>query len=149
METLEIYSEQEKQKQREAEAKFAELKDKYQATKYSGKSISSKLFSILEKLGTETILEQSELDWLENNQLTETFYIAEKQKQNKENEENEFLYLKAKYKVPKNVAFYFLHPLLLKLDTENKLTNSEIKLLKDYNLNETLALANQIQEFAN
>ena len=52
METLEIYSEQEKQKQREAEAKFAELKDKYQATKYSGKSISSKLFSILEKLET-------------------------------------------------------------------------------------------------
>ncbi|NEP78455.1 MAG: hypothetical protein F6K39_09845 [Okeania sp. SIO3B3] len=111
--------------------------------------------SILEKLEKETILDRSELDWLEENQLTETFSIAEKQKQNKENEENEvkrleneFLYLKEKYKVPKNVEYSFLHELLFKLDTENKLTNSEIQLLKYYNLNETLAIANQIQEFA-
>ncbi|GGA28148.1 hypothetical protein CYANOKiyG1_44360 [Okeania sp. KiyG1] len=41
-----------------------------------------------------------------------------------------------------------MHKLLLKLDTKNKLTNSEIKLLEDYNLNETLAIANQIKEFA-
>ncbi|NER08593.1 MAG: hypothetical protein F6K17_41725 [Okeania sp. SIO3C4] len=111
--------------------------------------------SILEKLEKETILDRSELDWLEENKLTETFSIAEKQKQNKENEENEvkrleneFLYLKEKYKVPKNVEYSFLHELLFKLDTENKLTNSEIQLLKYYNLNETLAIANQIQEFA-
>ncbi|MGD1716197.1 hypothetical protein ACP6PK_22880, partial [Dapis sp. BLCC M172] len=62
LETLDIYSEQEKQ--REVEAKFGELKDKYQATKYPDKSISIPLFLILEKLETETILDQSELDWL-------------------------------------------------------------------------------------
>ncbi|GGA28164.1 hypothetical protein [Okeania sp. KiyG1] len=130
---------------------FAELKIKYCATKYPDKSISSRLFSILEKLEKETILKKSELDWLEENQLTETFSIAEKQKQNNEEVkrlENEFLDLKEKYKVPKNVEYSFLHQLLFKLDTENKLTNSEIKLLKYYNLNETLAIANQIQEFA-
>ncbi|NER08592.1 MAG: hypothetical protein F6K17_41720 [Okeania sp. SIO3C4] len=65
LETLEIYSEQEKQKQKEVEGKFAELKDKYQATKYSDQSISSPLFSILEKLEKETILDRAELDWLE------------------------------------------------------------------------------------
>ncbi|GGA28143.1 hypothetical protein [Okeania sp. KiyG1] len=127
METLEIYSEQEKQKQREAEAKFAKLKDKYQATEYPDKSVSSPLFSILEKLETETILDKSELDLLQENQLTEAFSIAQKQKQNKENEENEvkrledeLLALKAKYKVPKNVEYsfcinYFLN-LILKIN---------------------------------
>ncbi|NET40440.1 hypothetical protein [Okeania sp. SIO2B3] len=92
---------------------------------------------------------------LQENQLTEAFFIAQKQKQNKENEENEvkrledeLLALKAKYQVPKNVEYSFLHKLLLKLDTKNKLTNSEIKLLKDCNLQETLAIANQIKEFA-
>ncbi|MDJ0554168.1 MAG: hypothetical protein QNJ68_06960 [Microcoleaceae cyanobacterium MO_207.B10] len=137
LETLEIYSKQEKQK--EAEAKFAKLKDKYQATKYSDKSISSPLFSILEKLEKETILELSELSWLKDNQLTETFSIAEKQEQKRE-----FTKLKKKYKVTEfedSSPDSNLYKILQKNEQVCQLTEADIDWLKSYNLTKIIKVA--------
>ncbi|NEP81752.1 MAG: hypothetical protein F6K39_28475 [Okeania sp. SIO3B3] len=132
LETLKIYLKQEKEKQREAEAKFAKLKDKYQATKYPDKSVSSPLFSILKKLETETILKKSELNWLEKNQLTETFSIAEKQEQKRE-----FTRLKKKYKVTEfedSSPDSNLYEILQKVELVERLTEADIDWLKSYNL---------------
>ncbi|MEB3340591.1 hypothetical protein [Okeania sp.] len=139
LETLEIYSERKKQKQREDEAKFAELKDKYQATKYWDKSISSKLFSILKKLETETILEKSELDWLQKNKLTETFSIADKQKH-----KIEFTRLKKKYKVTEfedSSPDSNLYEILQKVEQFSQLIEVDIDWLKSHGLNKIVKIA--------
>ncbi|NEN90291.1 MAG: hypothetical protein F6K48_15795, partial [Okeania sp. SIO3H1] len=150
LETLEIYFEQEKK--REAEARFAKLKDKYQATKYPDKSISSPLFSILEKLETETILEQSELDWLEENKLTETFSVAEKQKQKrddiaeKQKQKREFTKLKKKYKVTEfedSLPDSNLYKILQKVEQVEGLTEVDIDWLKLHGLTEIIKVAEE------
>lgn len=139
LETLEIYFEQEKK--REAEAKFAKLKDKYQATKYHDKSISSPLFSILKKLEIETILEQSELDWLEENKLTETLSVAEKQKQKRE-----FTKLKKKYKLTEfadSSPDSNLYQILQKVEQVEGLTEVDIDWLKLHGLTEIIKVAEE------
>ncbi|GGA28134.1 hypothetical protein [Okeania sp. KiyG1] len=135
---------------------FSLLKSKYKATKYQNSSPLSFLYLILRRVDFGISITDLEFQYLEANQLFKTIKLIKSgftSKQYKKTEfqeafKNEFLALKTKYKVPKNFGFYFLHPLLFKLDSEKILTNSEIKLLEDYNLNETLAIANQIQEFA-
>ncbi|NET40441.1 hypothetical protein [Okeania sp. SIO2B3] len=134
---------------------FSLLKSKYRASKYKNSSPLSFLYLILRRVDFGISITDVEFQYLEANQLFKTIKLIKSGftlKQYNKTEfhqalKNEFLVLKKKYKVPINFGFYFLHPLLFKLDSENELTNSEIKLLEDYHLRETVAIANQIKEF--
>ncbi|MEH1920687.1 hypothetical protein [Nostoc sp.] len=133
---------------------FAALKSKYQATQYQDSSPASLLYLILRKVDLGIELSDLELNWLQEHQLFETIEIIWLQ-QFKMGEfkrlEAEFSHLKAKYKVAKNwesSVGNVLYPILWKLDSENSLTDSEVKLLQDNNLTQTVAIVQDIKRFA-
>ena len=133
LETLAIFQQQEA----EREAEFALLKEKYQATKNSDKSVSSPLYLILKNLDAGKQLSESELDFLEKNELSETLdIILEKEK------ERDFGNLKVKYKAtqyedssPKS----HLYKVLKKIESNIQLPEADINFLKKRSLTETIA----------
>ena len=110
---------------------FSLFKSKYHANKYKNLSPLSFLYLILRRVYFCISITDLEFQYLEANQLFETIKLIKLElnlEQYKKTEvkrlENEFLVLKEKYKVPKNVEYSFLHELLFKLDTENILADS-------------------------
>lgn len=132
-EALAIFQKQEAEK----EAEFALLKEKYQATKISEKSVSSPLYLILQNLDADKQLMESELDFLAKNELSETLDIVlEKEK------ERDFGNLKVKYKAtqyedssPKS----HLYKILKKIESNIQLPEADLNFLKKRSLTETIA----------
>ncbi len=134
-ETLEIFQQQEAVR----EAEFAQLKDKYQATKHPDSSAFSPLYPILQKLDAEQQLSESEIDWLEQHELTETLDIIREIEQKRH-----FAELKAKYKATQyedSSLSSHLYKVLKKLESNNQLGEQDINFLKKRKLTETITIA--------
>lgn len=137
LETIEVFEQQKSERQ----AKFNQLKEKYQATKHLDASNSSKLCEILQKLEDNKKLNYSDEDWLSNRGLTETLEIAKKLEQ-----EREFTTLKAKYKAekyPHTPVNSELYVILKKLESGENLSAINLQFLAENQLIETLAVANE------
>ncbi|MEP6487183.1 hypothetical protein NDI43_00765 [Microcoleus vaginatus GB2-A3] len=128
---------QEKEAVREAE--FAQLKDKYKASEYPETSVSSPLYPILKNLEADKQLSESELNWLEEHQLSETLSIVLEMEQTRH-----FAELKVKYKATTyedSSLSSHLYKVLKKIDLENPLGEPDINFLKKRKLTETITLA--------
>ncbi|TAE59358.1 MAG: hypothetical protein EAZ76_09855 [Nostocales cyanobacterium] len=137
LETIEFFEQQESERQ----AKFNQLKEKYQATKHIDVSTSSRLCEILRKLEDNKKINYADEDWLSNRGLTETLAIAKKLEQ-----EREFTTLKRRYKAEKYLDNSLNSPLYLilqKLESGEKLIDNDLQFLADKELIDTLAVANE------
>ncbi|MEH2337325.1 hypothetical protein [Nostoc sp.] len=124
---------------------FADLKEKYQATKYQDSSPDNRLYKILKKLDTEAILSDSEYEWLLNHELFEAIEIFETQESAKRAKVTQ---LKSKYKAsqhPDTSLLSQLYQILQKLDADKKLIYSEIYWLERQGLTETIAIAEELE----
>ncbi|MEQ9355059.1 hypothetical protein [Coleofasciculus chthonoplastes] len=134
-ETLAIFQQQEAAK----EAEFAQLKDKYKATKQSDSSLSSPLYPILKNIDTDQSLSQSQIDWLEAHQLIETLDIVQQLEQKRH-----FAELKTKYKASQyedSSPSSHLYKVLKKLESEHPLGEEDINFLKKRQLTDTITIA--------
>lgn len=135
IDTLEIFWQQ----KAEREADFALLKDKYKASEYPETSVSSPLYQILKKLKWDLQLSESELNWLEEHQLSETLSIVLEIEQTRH-----FAELKVKYKANEfedSSRSSHLYKVLKKIDLDNQLGEQDINFLKKRKLTETITLA--------
>ncbi|MEH2286609.1 tetratricopeptide repeat protein [Nostoc sp.] len=137
LETAEIFKQQESEK----EAHFAQLRDKFQANKHLDLSLSSPLYSILQNIDTKNNLSDSEINWLEQQELSETIAIAQELEQTRE-----FAALRLKYKAteyqdssPKS----HLYKILKRLELSNQLGEQDINFLKKRKLTEIIEIANK------
>lgn len=134
VETIEVFQQQEATKQDE----FVQLKDKYQATKYSDTDISSPLYSILQNLDADKQLSESEIDWLEKHELIETLDIILEIKQKRH-----FVKLKIKYKATQYEdasPSSHLYKVLQKIESDNQLGEQDINFLKKRKLTDTITI---------
>lgn len=134
-ETLAFFQQQEAAK----EAAFAQLKEKYQATKHPDSSVGSPLYPILQKLDADKPLSDSEIDWLEEHKLTDTLDIVREIEQKRH-----FVELKAKYQATQyedSSPSSHLYKVLKKIDSENQLGEQDINFLKKRKLTETISIA--------
>lgn len=133
---------------------FAALKSKYQATQYQDSSPASLLYLILRKVDLGIELSDVEFNWLGESSLEETLEVIKQEQQHKVQEfgnlEFEFSKLKSKYKASNhNVSWESSHLyfILLKLESGNSLTNSEVKWLIGNGLHETNQIAKEVNRF--
>lgn len=134
-ETIEIF----KQQEAEREAVFLQLKEKYQATKCTDISVSSPLYSILQKLEGEQPLISSEIDWLQQQGLKETIAIVEEWEQTRE-----FANLKVKYKATQHQDFSptsHMYKVLKSIELNMRLREEDVNFLKKQKLDDTIAIA--------
>ncbi|MEH2294417.1 hypothetical protein [Nostoc sp.] len=138
-ETAEIFQQQESVK----ETHFAQLREKYQANKHKhlDLSLSSPLYPILQNIDAKDNLSESEINWLEQQGISETIAIAQELEQTRE-----FAALKAKYKAteyqdssPKS-HFY---KILKSIELSNQLGEQDINFLKKRKLTEIIEIANE------
>ncbi|MDZ8260842.1 hypothetical protein [Nostoc sp. ChiQUE01b] len=136
-ETAKIFKQQESEK----EAQFAQLRDKYQANKHLDLSLSSPLYPILQNIDTKNNLSDSEINWLEQQELSETIAIAQELEQTRE-----FAALRLKYKAteyqdssPKS----HLYKILKRLELSNQLGEQDINFLTKRKLTEIIEIANE------
>jgi len=134
---------------------FAALKSKYQTTKYEDSSPSSLLYLILRKADLEIEITDFEWDWLVNQELLETIEAIEKEPLHKAEEriklDAKFSQLKSKFKVTRHPDLRLsssLYPILWKLDSENHLTDLEVKYLQEEGLTKTVAIVQDMARFA-
>ncbi|MBG1264205.1 hypothetical protein [Nostoc commune] len=136
-ETAEIFRQQESEK----EAQFAELKNKYQAIKHSDSLLSSPLYPILQNIDAKNNFSESEINWLEQQGLSDTIAIAQELEQTRE-----FAVLKAKYKATKyqdSTPKSHLYKILKRLELSNQLGEQDINFLKKRKLSEIIEIANE------
>jgi hypothetical protein len=136
-ETAEIFQQQESVK----ETHFAQLREKYQANLHSDLSLSSPLYLILQNIDAKNNLSELEINWLEQQGLSETITIAQELEQTRE-----FSALKTKYKAteyqdssPKS----HLYKILKRLELSNQLGEQDINFLKKRKLTEIIEIANE------
>ncbi|MEG4815122.1 hypothetical protein [Microcoleus sp. K5-D4] len=134
---------------------FAALKSKYQATKYEDSSPSSLLYLILRKANLEFEITDFEWNWLLEHELLETIEAIEQEPLRKAEEprklDAKFSQLKSKFKVTRHRDLRLsspLYPILWKLDSENQLTDLEVKYLQEQGLTETVAVVQEMARFA-
>ncbi|MEH2166472.1 MAG: hypothetical protein V7K41_07330 [Nostoc sp.] len=134
---------------------FAALKSKYQATQYQDSSPTSLLYLILRKLDLGIELLDLESNWLRESRLEETLEAIKQNQKYKVQEfgnlEFEFSKLKSKYKVTSYNASWqssHLYFILLKLESGNFLTDSEVKWLRANGLDETNKIAQEVKLFS-
>lgn len=137
LETAEIF----KQQQSEKETQFTQLRDKYQANKHLDVSLSSLLYPILQNIDAKNNLSDSEINWLEQQKLSETIAIAQELEQTRE-----FAALKLKYKAteyqdlsPKS----HLYKILKRIELSNQLGEQDINFLKKRKLTKIIEVANE------
>ncbi|WP_308737826.1 hypothetical protein [Nostoc sp. 'Peltigera membranacea cyanobiont' N6] len=137
LETAEIFQQQESVK----ETHFAQLRDKYQANKHLDLSLSSPLYPILQNIDAKDNLSESEINWLEQQELSETIAIAQDLEQTRE-----FAALRLKYKAteyqdssPKS----HLYKILKRLELSNQLGEQDINFLKKRKLTEIIEIGNE------
>ncbi|MEH2418943.1 hypothetical protein [Nostoc sp.] len=137
LETAEIF----KQHESVEEAKFAELRDKYQANTHSDLSLSSSLYTILQNIDTKNNLSESEINWLQQQGLSETIAIAQELQQTRD-----FAALRAKYKVTHyedSSSKSHLYKILKRVELSNQLGEQDINFLKKRKLTEIIEIANE------
>lgn len=137
LETAEIFKHHESVE----EAKFAELRDKYQANIHSDLSLSTPLYIILQNIDTKNNLSDSEINWLEQQGLSETIAIAQELEQTRE-----FAAFKAKYKATEYQDSFpksHLYKILKRLELSNQLGEQDINFLKKRKLTEIIEIANE------
>ncbi|MEH2401933.1 hypothetical protein [Nostoc sp.] len=134
LETAEVFQQQESVK----EDHFANLRDEYQAIKYSDLSLSSPLYRILQNIDAQNNLSESEINWLEQQGLSETIAIAQELEQTRD-----FAALRVKYKAteyqdssPKS----HLYKIFKKLDLSNHLGEQDINFLRKRKLTKTIEI---------
>jgi phosphotransferase system IIA component len=132
---------------------FAALKSKYQATQYENSSPSSLLYLILRKADLEIEISKFEWKWLQEHKLLETRKAIEQEPQRKAEERKKldakFSQLKSKFKAIKGLLISSpLYPILWKLDSENHLTDLEVKYLQEQGLTQTVAIVQDMARFA-
>jgi hypothetical protein len=135
LETLEFVKQQEAEERNE----FIQLKEKYQATKYKSEYLSSPLYAILQKLEAEETLMDTEINWLQEQELIETIAIAEEREQIKE-----FAAWKIKYKATEYEDISpkcHLYKVLKIIDSGNFLGEQDINFLKKRKFLETIKVA--------
>jgi len=134
MSTLDIFQQQEKVR----EDRLAQLKEKYQATKYLKSSVSSPLYLILQKLDANCQLTNSQIEWLKQHELTETITIADELEQKRV-----FASLKIKYKATQSEDLSLSSHLyvLKRLETDICLPESDLNFLRKRKLTETINIA--------
>ncbi|MEG4500440.1 hypothetical protein QUB05_24540 [Microcoleus sp. F10-C6] len=118
---------------------FSHLKNKYQATKHPDSSVSSPLYQILKKLDTDKQLSLSDINWLEEHQLSETLGIVVEIENNRH-----FAELKIKYKASQyedSSLSSHLYKVLKKIDSASQLGEQDINFLKKRKLTETITVA--------
>ncbi|MEH1825750.1 MAG: hypothetical protein V7L22_10360 [Nostoc sp.] len=133
---------------------FAALKSKYQATQYQDSSPASLLYLILRKVDLGIELSDLESNWLGESKLEETLEVIKQEQQYRVQEfgnlEFEFSKLKSKYKATKHDASWEssrLYFILLKLESGNFLSDSEVKWLRANGLYETNQIAQEVKRF--
>ncbi|WP_333336829.1 hypothetical protein [Microcoleus sp. BROC3] len=134
-ETLAICEEQEALQ----EIGFSDLKNKYQATKHLDLSLFSPLYQILKKLDTDKQLSLSDINWLEEHQLSETLGIVVEIENNRH-----FAELKIKYKAAQyedSSLSSHLYKVIKKIDSASQLGEQDINFLKKRKLTETITVA--------
>ncbi|MEG4251937.1 hypothetical protein [Microcoleus sp. Pol10D4] len=132
---------------------FVALKSKYQATKYEDSSPSSLLYLILRKADLEIEISKFEWKWLQEHKLLETIEAIEQEPQRKAEEriklDAKFSQLKSKFKATRGLLISsHLYPILWKLESENHLTDLEVKYLKEQGLTQTVAIVQEMARFA-
>jgi hypothetical protein len=155
LETLAIFQQHESVR----EVQFSRLKAKYQATKHPDSSVSSPLYQILQNLEAgEPLrgkpLSQSELNWLKEHDLTETFALIQEIEQKRhfaelKRQDKQFSRLKAKYqatKHPDSSVSSPLYQILQNLEAGEPLSESQLNWLKEHDLTETFALVQEIEQ---
>ena len=133
---------------------FGLLKNKYDAKTYQDSSPTSLLYLILRKVELDLEINKLELNWLKEQQLfsiLDCLALKQYQSQEKTQLATELNALKTKYKLP--AAFKLdletpLYSILWKLEAGENLKQTEINYLKQNQLDATVQLIEQIQEFA-
>jgi hypothetical protein len=121
------------------EASFSQLKDKYQVTRYLDTSASSPLYLILQQVDSEELLNESEINWLQQQGLTEIIAF-DRELQAKRN----FAALKAKYKATHyedSSPYNHLYTLLKRVESGIALSEPDTNFLKKRKLTETIVIA--------
>ena len=127
--------------------KFSKLKVNYKATKHLNQFPEEPLYSILKKLDIKEQLTDSEADWLLDLDFEETLEIYWQQ-ENKRKIKLEFLELKSQYQVdfhPDTSISSPLYSILKRLNSE-ELEDSECEWLKQHNLIELIAIAQEFKD---
>ncbi|WP_414514170.1 tetratricopeptide repeat protein [Nostoc sp. PCC 9305] len=125
---------------------FSQLKSKYKATQYQDSYPDNPLYQILKKLELTESLSNSEYNWLINNELFETAEIFQQQESVKE---THFAQLRDKYQANKHLDLSLsspLYPILQNIDAKDNLSESEINWLEQQGLNETIIIAQELEQ---
>ncbi len=134
-EILAIFQQQESVRK----AEFSKLKAKYQATTYPESHVSNPLYQILQNFDTGKPLTESELQWLKEQELVETFELVQELEQ-----QRHFAELKKKYKATQyedSSPSSHLYPVLKQIDSGKPLSESNLNFLRKRQLMRTCALA--------
>ncbi|MEH1904926.1 MAG: hypothetical protein V7L04_26890 [Nostoc sp.] len=126
--------------------RFTQLKSKYKATHYQDSYPDSPLYQILKKLEVTESLNNSEYNWLIDQEL---FEIAEIFKQQESVKETHFAQLRDKYQANLHSDLSLSSPLYLilqNIDRENNLSDSEINWLEQQGFSETIAIAQELEQ---
>jgi hypothetical protein len=133
---------------------FNALRLKYQHGDQYKKSTSDKfLYMILRKVDLGIQVTDIELQWLKKNELLKTIEIInlyQYQIEDNQRLEREFLELRNKYNIPKDLEISTSSPIysiLYKLSSDLTVTNLEIKLLTQHGCTETVNLIQHINDF--
>ncbi|MEH2212744.1 hypothetical protein [Nostoc sp.] len=126
--------------------RFTQLKSQYKASQYQDSYPDSFLYQILKKLEVTERLSDSEYNWLINNELFETAEIFQQQESVKE---THFAQLREKYQANLHSDLSLSSPLYLilqNIDAKDNLSESEINWLEQQGLNETIIIAQQLEQ---
>ncbi|MEH1950244.1 MAG: hypothetical protein V7K77_25290 [Nostoc sp.] len=126
--------------------RFTQLKSQYKASQYQDSYPDSFLYQILKKLEVTERLSDSEYNWLLNNQLFETAEIFKQQESVKE---THFAQLREKYQANLHSDLSLsspLYPILQNIDAKDNLSESEISWLEQQGLNETIIIAQELEQ---
>ncbi|MEG4226944.1 hypothetical protein QUA35_13435 [Microcoleus sp. N9_B2] len=133
---------------------FAALKQKYQVGQYNSGVSDSFLYLILRKADLGIQVTNLDFQWLTENRLVGTVEIISLQQyqaEDKKRLEAEFLQLRTKYHIPKQLEIPISSPvysILWKLDPGYSLTDSDLELLNNHGLVDTITLIQDIRNFS-
>lgn len=133
---------------------LAALKEKYQVGQYKSAAADSFLYMILRKADLDIHVSDLEFRWLAENGLFKTIDIISLQQYKAEDHtrlETEFLELRTQYNIPKELELPLsssIYAVLWKLDSGFSLADTDLELLNNHGLVDTIALIQDIQNFA-
>lgn len=134
---------------------FAILRDKYQVGQYKSAASDSFLYLILRKAELGIQITNIEFQWLAENRLfkpIEMIYLQQYKAADQKRLEGELLQLQSKYHIPEELQLPITSPVcsvLWKLDAGFTLRDSELDLLNNHNLVDTIILVQDILNFSN